>query len=525
MTTNIAENVLGLKYRCYTDPFNVDSPECFGDNLKIFTARGVNFPLYPDGFSADDALQNYSKDIPYNIPPDAQWRLGYDPPSLRDPYSILYSVVSGMIPEVEQLENEPDYTKAMALADVAISKLQNATYKGVPFVNLALWQLAVAEGMSNEELRLFTDRDTFPEYLFGACFMFSVLDIRNVALRKVPLDGTPELVTPMRKIDGVLRRAGMDSLVEGLLGKALAKGVKLYYGNKVTKVERVKNASGKMYVTLENGKRIKTGNVFLNIPKGDLLSFGLTSEPMQSGSDDFTKVLSSVEKSQVSKMYCYWNDAWWLTKLNLTRGVVRMSDETLYQGRYHDGDVVCEDPGTFKKCRGSLLVSYASGSTTGAEPGSPLRAYNAEVYWPFGDGDALRTLIPGKMSAHEQQYFDDIHSQLRHVHKETFALIGMDSETAIPESEGCVYADWRDVGVHVNYGAALGDLVANEFYAKPVPDLNLSLVNEYWNEYDGWAEGSLLAAERALLHVHGLPKPWWMDKPFHVSMIRKLNMG
>lgn len=526
MTTKIAETVLGFDHRCYTDFFGVDHPECFGDELKVFSTRGINFPFYPDGFDASDALQNYSKDIPYNLDPEVQWRLGFDPPSPRDPYAILYSVVSGLIPEVEELENEPDYAKAMELADVVISKLRNTTYNGIPFIKLALWQLAVAEGMSAEELSLYGDISTFPEFLFGSCLFFSMVDMRNVALRKVPLVGTPELSTPIGNVKGVIRRIGMDNLVLGLLNKAQAKGVKIFYGHKVTGVYKVGNSADEMYVMLEDGSRVKTGTLFLNIPRSDLLSFGLSSEPMKSGTAEFKTVLQSVDKSQASKMYCYWEDAWWLTKLNFTRGVFRMADETLYQGRYHDGDVQCSDPGTLKNCRGSLLVSYASGSTTGAEPGTPLRAYNSDIYWPFGDNDALRKLIPGNMTSHEQQQFDDIHTQLRRVHKKTFELIGMDSDTAIPQSEGCVYADWREIGIHVIFGAPLdSSIVLNEVYTKPVAGLNLSLVNENWNEYDGWAEGSLLSAERALYQVHGLSKPWWMDEPFHKSMIRKLNVG
>lgn len=46
------------------------------------------------------------------------------------------------------------------------------------------------------------------------------------------------------------------------------------------------------------------------------------------------------------------------------------------------------------------------------------------------------------MSAHEQQMFDNIHTQLRCVHKKTFALIGMDFNTAIPDLKAaCTQTD------------------------------------------------------------------------------------
>lgn len=525
MTTNVAETILGLDYRCYSDPYGTDNSECSDVDFKIFTARGVNFPYYPDGFSASDALQNYSKDIPYNIAPEAQWRLGYEPSSPRSVFQVILPVMLQLVPEINQLLAEPDYTKAMNLADVLTSKLRNATYKGVPLVKLSAWQVATAEGLSMEEARLAGDLQGIQQLWFTSFLISAASFIRSIAQNKLIIDGPTSLVTPMGKSNGVLRRIGMQALVNGLLDKASAKGVQIFYGRKVVRIRQIKNSDGQMFITLDNGRRIKTGTLFLNIPNGDLLSFGQTSEPVQSATDDFMTVLSSVDKVQLSKLYCYWEDAWWLTKLNFTRGTFQMSDETLFKGRYHDGDVQCKDPGTFKNCRGSLLVSYASSSVTGADPGSPLRAYNPKAYWPFGKNDALRKLIPGQMSSHQQMHFEEIHSQLRRVHKKTFELVGMDSETAIPMSEGCVYADWREVGFHINFGAVLNESVmTNEMFTKPIQDLNLSLVNEYWSEINGWAEGSLLSAERALFHVHGLPKPDWMDEPFHDSMIRKFNM-
>ncbi len=62
-------------------------------------------------------------------------------------------------------------------------------------------------------------------------------------------------------------------------------------------------------------------------------------------------------------------------------------------------------------------------------------------------------------------------------------------------------------------------------FAKPVADLDISLVNEAWGQAHGWSESSLNSAERALFHHYRLPRPAWMDVPFHRSVIEKYNRG
>lgn len=94
------------------------------------------------------------------------------------------------------------------------------------------------------------------------------------------------------------------------------------------------------------------------------------------------------------------------------------------------------------------------------------------------------------------------------MYKKRFALIEMNSETAMTVSRGFMYANWRDAGTRISYGAAMGDLAAQGFYANILLNLNLSLVNENWNGAAGPVESFLFSADRAFLQTNWTPDPW-----------------
>lgn len=524
--------MLGLDYFCYTDPQERDFPKCESSGTTILTTRGRTFDYYPDGFSADDSFQNYSEAVPYKIDPEWRWRVGTSLASPRNPFNVLFSSSSPIEAVANQwlaLETAPDYATAMSIADSMAGAIVNGTYKSTPLSKVTVWQVAVEEGITAEELKLFLDGETpaTADLLHVSIESTLIPAIYEVALNKIPIKGTTDLVTPVARFDGVLRRIGMDSIVVGLLNSATNAGVKLFYNQRVVQVSRVKNGTGEMNVMLENGQLVRTGTVFLNIPRNELIALGLVSEPVKSSEMDFRGVLSRVNEISFSKMYCFWEDAWWLTKLNLTKGIFRTADETLFSGRYHDGDVTCAaDSTNFTTCRGGLLVSYIGGGTVGFDQSLSIRAHNSQIYSPWTMEDNVRTLIPSAdMDPHDKLFFDEIQRQLRKAHAETFENFGLDVETDLPDAEGCVYADWLDIGMHTEHGPRSPDVNPLEIYTKPVKDLNISLVNEAWSDVAGWAEGSLRSAERALYHTHGLDKPAWLDTIFHDSVIKKFGRG
>lgn len=526
----VAEVVLGLTWQCYTDPLDLNPDLCPADPMQLLTTRGRIFGFYPDGFNAMDTFANYSQDLPYHIEPEFQWRIGSSMPNPRSPNDLLFgseSVLNEVAERREELLSETNYSKAMQIADEIIAKAVNGgMYKGIPYHELSVWQVAIDQNYTAEELRLYLDLSgpVTPYTLHTHLERLITLVVREAALEKINIGGYKGLVTPVAMRGGVRRRIGMSALVDGLLERSVAAGVQVFYNRRVVRVRRVSRNSQDMYVILANGQRVKTSKVIMNVGKTDLTSFGLQSEPISSASDSTRVAFSRILSLPGTKAYCFWDDAWWLSKLNRTSGFFRLADETLYQGRYHDGDVVCGDIFNFSTCRGALLVSYASGSINSGSPVSTIRSYNQRPYTPLVETDAMIKLIRGNMTKHQQLLYEDIHRQLRKAHTSSFEAFGADAETGVPNARGCLVSDWRDYGHQVDIGAGRG-INDNELFTKPVPDLNISLVNEGWCEFRGWAEGSFISAERALYHVYGLQKPTWMDPYFHSSVIQRYNRG
>lgn len=193
--------------------------------------------------------------------------------------------------------------------------------------------------------------------------------------------------------------------------------------------------------------------------------------------------------------------------------------------RYHDGHVTCQDRQALKGCRGGILVSYSFSDSSGVGMGIHVHGHNEFPYTPLTNTDNLQRLVPGNMTGVQQLYFDDLVAQIRRTHKSSLKAKGFDVKDVIPDPVGCVVADWRDVGIHTEIGPGKGSLNIYELFTRPVPDLDISLVNEAWTQDQGWAEGSLRSAERALFHEYKLSKPSWLDEPFHTSLIVKFNQG
>lgn len=258
-----------------------------------------------------------------------------------------------------------------------------------------------------------------------------------------------------------------------------------------------------------------------------LTALGVESEPLKGSSLEFKRAIERLFIYSLAKTYCFWEDSWWLTKLNQTVGRTRSSDESIHSLRYHDGHSVCKDAqsATPRSCRGGLLVSYDLGDNTGVGSAIFAHSHNSAPYTPLTNGDNLQRLVAGRMSAVQQLYVDDIQRQLQRVHASSLAANGFDAATAIPAPAGCVVGDWRDVGAHVTIGPGKGAANVFAMFARPVPGLDIALVNEAFGQVQGWAEGSINSAERALFHWYGLGKPGWMDDAFHGSVIRRYNLG
>lgn len=527
---SILEDVLKYDWQCYTDPLDLAGGNCPSPSIRVLSTRGHVFGIKADGSDAASSFANYSPDFPYVIPSRGRWGNGRGLSSRRSPWSLLLgpnSVLREIAERWEEFESESDFERAMHMADEILGNITSGgRYNGIPYHEVSLWQAARDQGFDSEELKLHIDQSgpVTPYVLHTHLERLASQTLREAAMRKKEI-GYSGLVVPVEVRGGVRRRAGMSVLYEGLLKKAKAAGVRIFYNQRVGRIERgSKKHGGEMVVHLVSGHKVRTSNVFVNSGKKDVEALGIMSEPVASADEKTRHAIARILPMPGTKTYCFWEDAWWVTKLNLTSGSYRLADGTLYQGRYHDGDVVCTKSG---KCRGALLVSYASGAVHSGVPGSHVRSFNSQPYVPLVRTDAIIRLVPGEMSDHEELFFDEIHRQIRNAHRSTFARMGYDRRRmfeVIPKAKGCFVSDFREFGHQVDIGAGRGGN-DNRRFMKPVSDLNITLVNEGWSEFRGWSEGSFITAERALFHQYGLERPRWLDPTFHRSVIELFNRG
>lgn len=103
-------------------------------------------------------------------------------------------------------------------------------------------------------------------------------------------------------------------------------------------------------------------HLILNVPQRSLLKILRKSEiPFVDGINEEHELFEaahSVQSEVVTKLYLYYDDAWWY-KLNLFNGDFDFpgdAQEMLLKGRYHDGHVECNSS---SDCHGFLLAVYA----------------------------------------------------------------------------------------------------------------------------------------------------------------------
>lgn len=72
------------------------------------------------------------------------------------------------------------------------------------------------------------------------------------------------------------------------------------------------------------------------------------------------------------------------------------------------------------------------------------------------------------------------------------------------------------------YLAGTDHTVISKNLQRPIPGYDVFIANEAYGVSPGWAEGSLLMAERVLAHELGISKPWWLDSVYYEATVLDL---
>eukprot|EP00168_Porphyra_purpurea_P014754 TRINITY_DN430_c0_g1_i13.p1 TRINITY_DN430_c0_g1~~TRINITY_DN430_c0_g1_i13.p1 ORF type:complete len:432 (-),score=106.06 TRINITY_DN430_c0_g1_i13:95-1390(-) len=323
-----------------------------------------------------------------------------------------------------RLVQAPTYAAAMVVADDIVGKLRGAAYAGIKLHEATVYQVAQAEGLSPEELALAQDTNVGA----GVFAQMTVADfladaLRGVALAKGVAEGPRDFVTPVADdASGAgVRRIGMGSIVEGLLEAAMGAGVRVFYKTSLTGVQR---AGEGVRLAFANGASVGAQRAFLNIGKPDVQALGRTSLPTAGATRPFTRAFGALKVVGLSKAYCWWGDAWWVSRLNATAGVVGTGGP-LSSARYHDGSVRCADAAARTGCAGSMLISYNVGDAAGAESGGFLASHDGTGYYPGSNTDAVRVLKAGSLTARQRLLWRTINREVARVHGPALAAAGV----------------------------------------------------------------------------------------------------
>lgn len=542
----LADGPLGVTSACYTDPLGKDDP-CGSESRSLLTARNATFASSADG-SVDDQLSVWSPGlVPYTIPPEGRWGVTGGPPEGNGPRSPRDWLVGtdSSLPEVASrwaaLESARTYAAAMEVVDEMLEALRTSKngYKGTPYTEVSVLQIARSQGYTEEELAALLDMGNSvgdAKWYQTPVSDYARVQLRAVALRKwtFPTKNEPTgMVTPVDPKTG--RRVGMATLLDRLESALTSAGGRIHFHHRVVFLQRA-GREGSVRVSFANGRSVVAARVIVNAGKADVAAWGVASLPIAGASRSFRTGLDAVYVAPSSKMYCWWADAWWMTKLRLTRGRGRLS-HPLFSLRYHDGHVTCKDKAKLRGCRGALLVSYVLGDATGVRQSIWSHGYSTQPFSPISappdnavdvvTKEEVRGSGGGAVSARRRLLWNEVLSGLREAHTEMAAAVRLPSEKLIPEPDACASAVWWDVGVHAlsSYARHPDGRDWLRDYSRPVSGVNVHLVNEAWGEDRGWAEASLRSSERVLYHHLGMDRPKWMERVFHRSIVERWNYG
>lgn len=152
-------------------------------------------------------------------------------------------------------------------------------------------------------------------------------------------------------------KIGFASFVEKMMEILIDEGACLFTRHELFSVE-ADSADGEKKLNFANGVHGTAEQVIMNVPQRPLLKIMRKSDlPLtDEQEEEILDSLHSVQTEIGTKLYLYYEDAWWYN-LGLTNGEFALSGDArnmLLQGRYHDGHVKCTNDG----CHGFLLADY-----------------------------------------------------------------------------------------------------------------------------------------------------------------------
>jgi len=283
--------------------------------------------------------------------------------------------------------------------------------------------------------------------------------------------------------------------VEALATEFTNLGGKIYFNSEVTAINYGLLGLGKS-VTLANGASFLTSTVLLNLPPHEIKKInGLTP---YSTPPSPTAALAFALPFNVhsAKFYVYYEEAWWREHINITSATPSTTE--FVRAIYYDDSTTKYNP-TTKKYSG-----WIGGEAYGDDISGYFRAASRNQSAVF------TTLLNDELGG---QLLYNIHTSLLRMHS---AILNVPLNT-IPAPTKGLLANWNVNtigGFHSLQPSPLDpSVILQQFQAATAG--SIYVVNEAFSPRNGWAEGSLVMAEKFLRINFNLGRPSWLDEAYY----------
>lgn len=346
---------------------------------------------------------------------------------------------------------------------------------------------------------------------------------------------------------------GYATVIERMLGEveAAGAGTQVYFGALLTAVNAAPATAGKRATQLvfANGEKVTTSKLILNLPGNAVEGLDPSSVIFSDATAKAAKWIGKVDAFPMTKVYAWYDDAWWSTQLGMMEGYfgegkTNTSNSTGHHfpmpadyngtapllGRYHDGPQRCRvgndtagnpvysgNKVPYGDCAGALEVYYGYAPPYYAAlmptPLQPLTVATAE---------------DGKDSS--KQLISDVHASLMAYHTKVLRKKNIDPRT-VPAPKAIVMGNWISDG---KYTPGIGSLFRSgagsylpaaeqdkirQAIRAPTSDYDVYLADQDYGYQSGWAVGSLIMAEKILQAELGLAKPAWLNSSWYQDNI------
>jgi len=291
-------------------------------------------------------------------------------------------------------------------------------------------------------------------------------------------------------VDSEGKRIGFATFLEKMVDQLLQAGVRIFNEHALHSIEPLPYLDNQKLLTFANNVLVVADRVILTMPQYPLTQV-LNQSPHLHLDAALRRSVHSLQPVYATKVYLYYEDAWWITKLGHREGTFVAEGNAVsppLDGRYHDGDVSCN--ADFTVCHGFLQTNYFW-DFTGA----------TQNYFGRFQPDRNEVVTYLNSTADGFIVMEDLHAKLLEYHNLSAADIPGPTEGVMATWN--LATPWSNTAWHYWTDA----IQASTLQAFLEPQ-KIHLINEAYSPAQGWAEGAIVLADNMIQDLYGLDPPY-----------------